>query len=355
MAAINDIDTSVTLGLRRLSTWSTGRAPTGHLFATHWTWSWQDEYNQWIKYGEKSGSSSIDSDQLEKEYQNYLDKTAEGIVSFTSGHHEYILQFKTMQQQNTKYKTKRAVRRRPKFMSRDDVQDIIRQGPSRPTCTGSTTVAVAAAKGSSTYYVPDHWDLTGDDYGDYRLVDIHPTGKTAREYNDVTTKFYKTIPRTTRITRIVRVQNEELWDHHTRKERWMMKKNMDRKVEERHLFHGTRHEFVDAICQQNFDWRVSGTSSGTAYGKGSYFARDATYSHNYTRPDTNGIYQMFLARVLVGSYTAGNEDLVKPPPKNPSNPFGDSYDSCVNSTSDPSIYIIFDNSQTYPQYVISYK
>ncbi|XP_077863020.1 protein mono-ADP-ribosyltransferase PARP12-like [Saccoglossus kowalevskii] len=197
-------------------------------------------------------------------------------------------------------------------------------------------------------------DHAGDDYGDYRLVKIHPTGKTAREYNDVTTIFYETMSPTNEIMNIYSVQNKKLVSHYKIEKECMEKKNMDQEVE-RYLFHGTRREFVDAICQQNFDWRLSGTSSGTVYGKGSYFARDAKYAHYYTRPDTNGIRSMFLARVLVGSYTAGNSALVKPPPKNPINPFGDSYDSCVNSTSDPSIYIIFDNNQTYPQYVISYK
>lgn len=38
-------------------------------------------------------------------------------------------------------------------------------------------------------------------------------------------------------------------------------------VDERQLFHGTSASFVDAICQQNFDWRVCGLH-GTSYGKG---------------------------------------------------------------------------------------
>lgn len=38
-------------------------------------------------------------------------------------------------------------------------------------------------------------------------------------------------------------------------------------MDERQLFHGTSASFVDAICQQNFDWRICGLH-GTAYGKG---------------------------------------------------------------------------------------
>lgn len=47
----------------------------------------------------------------------------------------------------------------------------------------------------------------------------------------------------------------------------MQKRNGRKMVDERQLFHGTSTGLVDAICQQNFDWRVSGLH-GTSYGKG---------------------------------------------------------------------------------------
>lgn len=47
----------------------------------------------------------------------------------------------------------------------------------------------------------------------------------------------------------------------------MQKQNGGKEVDERQLFHGTSTNFVDAICQQNFDWRVCGLH-GTSYGKG---------------------------------------------------------------------------------------
>lgn len=84
---------------------------------------------------------------------------------------------------------------------------------------------------------------------------------------------------------------------------------------------------------------------------GSYFARDAAYSHHYSKSDSK-CYTMFLARVLVGEFTRGNASLVRPPAKeDQSNVF---YDSCVNSMSDPSIFVIFEKHQVYPEYVIQY-
>lgn len=47
----------------------------------------------------------------------------------------------------------------------------------------------------------------------------------------------------------------------------MQKRNGGKAVDERQLFHGTSTSLVDAICQQNFDWRVNGLH-GTSYGKG---------------------------------------------------------------------------------------
>lgn len=38
-------------------------------------------------------------------------------------------------------------------------------------------------------------------------------------------------------------------------------------VDEKYLFHGTDESLIEAICEQNFDWRMCGVH-GTAYGKG---------------------------------------------------------------------------------------
>lgn len=47
----------------------------------------------------------------------------------------------------------------------------------------------------------------------------------------------------------------------------MQKRNGGKLVDQQYLFHGTDETIVDAICEQNFDWRMCG-AHGTAYGKG---------------------------------------------------------------------------------------
>ena len=120
-------------------------------------------------------------------------------------------------------------------------------------------------------------------------------------------------------------------------------------LDERRLFHGTSKQYIDAICQQGFEWRVCGSSVGTLYGKGSYFARDASYSKHYT-----DCRSLFVVKVLVGEYAQGTPDMKLPPPKDKSKPLGEKYDSCVNDESDPAIFVIFFEEQSYPEYVIEY-
>ena len=122
---------------------------------------------------------------------------------------------------------------------------------------------------------------------------------------------------------------------------------------EKCLFHGTSPDAVEAICKQNFDWRVCG-KNGTKYGKGSYFAANASYSHSFAKCGADGFQFMFLARVLVGSFIKGEPEYLRPPSKDPSNPSSDLYDSCVNNESNPAVFVIFDSDQFYPEYVIKY-
>ncbi|CDQ71754.1 unnamed protein product [Oncorhynchus mykiss] len=145
------------------------------------------------------------------------------------------------------------------------------------------------------------------------------------------------------------VQNRDLWEVFQWKRDLMKKNNGGKNSKELHLFHGTDPKHVDAICRDNFDWRLCGTN-GTTYGEGSYFARDAKYSHCFT--SHSGVRFMFVCWVLVGDYTQGKSDLRRPPPKGEGNPTF--YDSCVDNVLNPSIYVVFEKHQVYPEFLIRY-
>jgi hypothetical protein len=63
---------------------------------------------------------------------------------------------------------------------------------------------------------------------------------------------------------------------------------------------------------------------------------------------------MFIVRVLAGDFAPGETTFVRPPPRNPRDPF-ELYDSCVDSVQNPNIFVIFTFDQVYPEYVIEYQ
>ena len=121
------------------------------------------------------------------------------------------------------------------------------------------------------------------------------------------------------------------------------------KVEERQLFHGTSNfETVRGICINNFDHRLCG-EYGTGHGNGAYFATTVRDSHRFTSPPER---YLFLARVLVGEYTNSDPSYTRPPAKPGS--VHDLYDSCVDNVENPSIFVVFDTKQYYPEFLLLY-
>ena len=93
----------------------------------------------------------------------------------------------------------------------------------------------------------------------------------------------------------------------------------------------------------------------TYYGKGVYFARDASFSHGYTSPDANGQRHMYYTQVLVGEYTVGDGGMIVPPAKNPQLDDTILFDATVDSTSNPTIFVVYQDAQNYPAYVVNYQ
>ncbi|KAI8504730.1 Poly (ADP-ribose) polymerase [Branchiostoma belcheri] len=338
-------DTRQEFEVRRLSTSSSVKSPPGHLFVTEWLWYWQDVDGTWVEYGqvnksgEVRGTSSLTSRDIEDRYQDQRDAD----VTFSTGHHQYVLRLRDMCQENTRIGTRRDVRRRPKFVSEEDVKN-----PPKP----KPAVRAKSARGASAWdeSAPAHWSPMSED-DEFVKVDV---AGTSAEYRNVQTLFEQSGMAGTVISGVKRVQNAFLWSAYNRKKAQLKKQNGGKDAEERLLFHGTQDAVVDAICQQNFDWRLSGSRVGQLYGQGTYFSASAQYSHNYAQQASNGRRYMFVVRVLVGAYTKGDAGIRRPPPVNPGEPYGRMYDSCVNDAANPNIFVIFDNAQCYPEHIIEY-
>ncbi|XP_038161404.1 protein mono-ADP-ribosyltransferase PARP12-like [Cyprinodon tularosa] len=323
--------------VRRLSTASSVSKPPYYILTTEWLWYWKENDGKWVEYGQGSADASITSKTLENVY--LADGDAE--IPFQAGNQKYIFHFKDavgnqqMYQQNLQYQTKREVRRRPCFVSAHDVEQKLKSGASH---TSSSSVVED---------VPSHWDKSAlPDLG-YKLLLL---SKGAKDYNMIETLFKRTMPNGI-IASIERIQNPSLWKVFQWQKEQMQKRNGGGLVNQQYLFHGTEETIVDAICEQNFDWRMCGVH-GTAYGKGSYFAKDASYSDRYSKAGGSRTKTMFVALVLVGEYTTGSGSYVRPPQKAGSKAL---YDSCANSVSNPSIFVIFEKQQIYPEYLIKYR
>lgn len=94
----------------------------------------------------------------------------------------------------------------------------------------------------------------------------------------------------------------------------------------------------------------------TKYGEGVYFAVNANYSGDdtYSRPDSKGHKRMYLCKVLTGEFTVGQKGIRVPPAK-PGQQSHILYDSVVNDVSKPEMFIIFNDTQGYPDYLITFK
>ncbi|CAM4580876.1 unnamed protein product [Leuciscus chuanchicus] len=328
---------SMTCGVsevRRLSTASSVTKPPHFILTTEWIWFWRNDKGGWTEYGKGEDSklvASITSEDLEKHYLADSEKE----ISFTSENHQYILKLKEMCQQNLKYKTVRDVRRRPRFVSPEDVKSKIK-GSESPDSSASSSVEV-----------PPYWDKGALPSCSYKII---PLQSSSKEYQRVGSMFSRTMPKRI-IQSIERVQNPSLWKVFQWQKEQMNLKNGGNAVNQHYLFHGTDESFIDAICEQNFDWRICG-SHGTSYGKGSYFARDALYSDRYAKSRNGKTKKMFVALVLVGDFTRGNSGFLRPPQKPGSQSF---YNSCVDNETNPAIFVVFEKFQIYPEYIIEYS
>ena len=118
------------------------------------------------------------------------------------------------------------------------------------------------------------------------------------------------------------------------------------------LFHGTDEDTVPKIYQQGFNRAFAGKNA-VAYGKGVYFARDASYSSSttYSRPNAAGVQHMFLCRVVVGEYCQGRNGALTPDPRS-----GHMlYDSTVDNMRNPGMFVTYHDAQAYPEYLVKFK
>ncbi|KAM9604857.1 protein mono-ADP-ribosyltransferase TIPARP [Trichechus inunguis] len=254
---------------------------------------------------------------------------------------------------------RREIKKRPLFRScfillpyLQTLGGVPTQAPPPLEATSSSQIICPDGVTSANFY-PETWVYM---HPSQDFIQV-PVSAEDKSYRIIYNLFHKTVPEFKyRILQILRVQNQFLWEKYKRKKEYMNRKmfGRDRIINERHLFHGTSQDVVDGICKHNFDPRVCGKHA-TMFGQGSYFAKKASYSHNFSKKSSKGVHFMFLAKVLTGRYTMGSHGMRRPPPVNPGCVTSDLYDSCVDNFFEPQIFVIFNDDQSYPYFVIQYE
>lgn len=116
----------------------------------------------------------------------------------------------------------------------------------------------------------------------------------------------------------------------------------DASINELQLFHGTREENITKIAMEGFDPSYNKTS---AYGKGTYFAKNASYSQSYMIPNKDGISFMFLCDVLMGKPCMGRPNI---------DIDTSLYHSAIDNFNHPTIIVTPFADAAYPRYIIAF-
>jgi len=197
---------------------------------------------------------------------------------------------------------------------------------------------------------PLHWDIPGH-LGGFSRTALN--SETHDQYRHIEARFFETT-RTDmyQIVRVELIRNDRLWERFCNT-RQIFESNLNGKSNEKLLFHGTREEHINSITRHGF---LRDFNQNAAYGRGTYFAKNAAYSlaERYTPPNTKGERFIILSRVLVGEVCRGKSGMTVPDEK----PKGQVlYESMVDSLAAPTVHILSAGSdgQSYPEFVVTFK
>lgn len=108
------------------------------------------------------------------------------------------------------------------------------------------------------------------------------------------------------------------------------------------LYHGTKEEAANNIIREGFDPE---RNSRAAYGKGTYFAKNASYSRDYAPPASDQISFMLICSVLVGEICIYGS--MKPIDTS-------KHDNAADNPKNPSIYVTPYQYGAIPLFIVAF-
>ena len=202
---------------------------------------------------------------------------------------------------------------------------------------------------TSVVSYPSEWEPQSND------IELKSVSHGSKEWSNVEADMKKSMPGV-HLIKVERIQNKRLWEKYDFCKKTQLIKN-DGIMNEMRLFHGTRANPPEKIyrSEHGFDFRFGKFGR---WGKGAYFAVDASYSANYAYKSITG-RQILMAYVLTGHSKKMHPDstMVAPPIKE-----GcideQRYDSvngdAVTSYGTFHTYIVYDHDKSYPAYLITF-
>ena len=202
--------------------------------------------------------------------------------------------------------------------------------------------------------LPPHWSPMTDKQ--FLMVELQPNGT---EWKDVSTRFSATMG-SVRIRSIKRIQNLKFWRDYIREKKDLSDKHkkagLKTDIQEALLWHGTRTTDPKIIYQDEEESFNLNYSNDGMWGRGLYFAVNASYSNGYAHSTPQGTKVFMLARVMIGDAAVlqPNGSLRKPPLRQGTlHPI--TYDSVKGNTGGSDVYILYIMRRAYPEYLVEYS
>ncbi|KAF3707726.1 Poly [ADP-ribose] polymerase 10 [Channa argus] len=199
-------------------------------------------------------------------------------------------------------------------------------------------------------------DVTEEEYSLLsNLPEASKVDEESDEFQNVVKNFYETIQEyhsKIRIIQVERLMNRLLYNQYKLKKASILLRATYPQVE-RTLYHGTSEKSVKEICIHGFNRSFCGRNA-TVYGQGVYFAVNSALSvqDQYSPPNADGHKFVFVSKVLTGDFTKGCHSMKTAPLKET----GDiplRYDSVTDDITKPSMFVIFNDTQAFPEYLIT--
>jgi len=316
--------------------------------AAHGRWQFFDG-SMWRPY------ESLVQDVIEGAYRMYSDGIGAAAIDvhFPGRPEAYCISFVEGHQTNTCSGEKRPVRR---------LEGVVRLRPPAP---------------------PPYWRKQSGQFHE-----LEYSGFVKSMAQDLLTKTHKTVRSKDRVGEVPvgfhvdeawRIEDSDMWGRYARKCQAIQAKGVKNHVEvkttpelahaaqkiigggmnEVYLFHGTTLVSAMSIASTGFRINLAGSSVGTAFGKGAYFAERSVKSDEYARPEVTASGErcaMLLCRVCLGEVfrledfdPAGERHVLGSPV----------YDSLLGDREAKvktfREFIVYDEDQVYPEYVILYR